>query len=86
MVGTFFSPDFWFFGNRHRFLLYRNKFLGQLRHFEDISFIFKRIFKDIEKNVKNKETIINRAAIKINESKLRTFLSLTMKTTYWIPV
>lgn len=39
---TFFWQSFWFFGSRYRFLLYRNKFLGHLRHFEDISFICKK--------------------------------------------
>lgn len=58
MVDTFYSLDFWFFGNRLRFFLYWNKSLGQLRHFEDISFILERVFKDIGKRVKNKELII----------------------------
>ena len=69
MVDTFYSLDFWFFGNRHSFLLYWNKSLGQLRHFEDISFILERIFKDMEKSVNNKEPIINRAALKLKKAK-----------------
>lgn len=58
MVGTFFWHDFLFSRNRHSFLLYRNKFLGHLRHFEDISGILKRVFKNIL-NVKNKESVVN---------------------------